>query len=234
MNLLGTVKDRPIKESKTDYGLDRCECFLQSVEGKTIRLTALMIDIVNSTEKVKTLSAETAGEYYQQFIESTSDFIEQYGGYILKNVGDCVIGIFPCSRYCVENHDKAVLCGLAVRDMIKGPLNSYYLKKGLPSIACRISADFGEARALRIGSSGGYSSVDLFGFPMNSVAKILHRAMPNQMVIGDKLFWELLHMNFSFRLLNRWDPSGKYAYPAYLVDARTIKLGGVHVSKFMD
>jgi class 3 adenylate cyclase len=200
---------------------DRCRALLQSLEGKTIRITALNVDIVNSTAKVKTLSCERAAEYYRTFIENTSELMQYYGGYVLKNVGDCVIGFFPCSHYIVENHDKAVLCGLAIRGMIKDLLEPYLAEKKLPSIACRVSADFGSAKVLRIRSNGGYSTIDLFGSAINSTCKISRYAKPNSMVIGDNLFWQLINTDgFIFKPVNHFDLTGKHSYPVYTVESK--------------
>jgi class 3 adenylate cyclase len=206
------------KNLKTKY--NRRDSILQSLEGKTVPLTAVSIDIVNSSVKVRSLSSEQAGEYYQTFIESASGLIESYGGYVLKNVGDCVIGFFPCGRYVVENHDKAVACGLAVSDMLRS-LSHYFVEKGIPPVEARISADFGPAKVIGLRSRDGYSTIDLFGIALNSTAKILRYASPGQMVIGDNLFWYLIEdKTFEFKLINRFDIWGKHNYPVY-----SVKLG---------
>ncbi len=191
---------------------------LESLEGRTIRITALTIDIVNSTMNVKPLSSEQAGEYYQTFIEMTAGLIEAHGGYVLKNVGDCVIGFFPSGEHLVENHDSGVLCGFAMFDTIRNLLNPYLTKNGLPAIKCRISADFGPAKVLRVRLGSRYSTIDLFGSALNTAAKISRYAKPDQMVVGDELFWQLVKStDFEFRLVNRWDLSGKHDYPVYIV-----------------
>ncbi len=202
---------------------NRCAALLQSLEGKTIQITALNIDVVNSSERVRILSSDDATEYYQTFIENTADLIHDYGGYVLKNVGDCVMGFFPCSKYFAENHDKALLCGLAMCDMIKGSLDPYFMERKLLSIACRISADFGAAKVLRVRSNGGYSAIDLFGGAMNSASKISHLAKPNQMVIGDSLYRQLIKTNdfFNFNSVSFFDLTGKRSYPVYLVERKT-------------
>ena len=225
---LSMIRDEDLRVLKKDKKfINRCAYLLQSLEGKTIKTTALHVDIVNSTEKVRTLSSEAAGMYYQAFIESASDLIEDYGGYVLKNVGDCVLGFFPCSNYYIENHDKAVLCGLAISDMIKDSLSPYFAERNLPSIACRISADYGAAKVLRVGSNGDYSAVDLFGGALNSASKISHYAKPNQMVIGDNLFWELIHSkDFEFKSIRNLDLMGKQIYPVYVVERCKCKIGG--------
>jgi len=219
---LNTITDEdlrcPKKGSKVIH--NKCSYILQSLEGKAINITALSVDIVNSSEKVKTLSDEVAGEYYQAFLENASDLIQHYGGYVLKNVGDCVIGFFPCSKYYIENHDKAVLCGLAMRDMINGSLNPYFIERKLPSIECRISADFGAAKVIRISSNGDYSTIDLFGSAMNSAAKISHYAKPGQMVIGENLLRKLItSTEFEFRLINRFGIRNNH-YAVYLAEQR--------------
>jgi class 3 adenylate cyclase len=193
---------------------------LHALEGKTVQLTTITIDIVNSSENTKRLPSELVGEYYRAFIESVSDLIQEHGGFVLKNVGDCVIGFFLSSEYFLENHDKAVLCGLTMHDMIIHSLNPYLVKKKLPSIEYRISADFGTAKVIRVNSNGEYSAIDLFGDAMNSASKILQYAKPNQMVIGDKLFWKLINnsmTSFDFKLINRFNLTGKHSYPVYLV-----------------
>ena len=216
--------DIQVKKKAIKSVYNKCVYFLQSLEGKAIQNTVLSIDMVNSTAKVKPLSSEATGEFYQTFIENVSDLIECCGGYVLKNAGDAVLGFFPCSEHYTENHDKAVSCGLNILDMIEHSLAPYYMKRGLPCITCRISADFGETKVLRISSNGDYATIDLFGSVMNSAVKISHCAMPNQMVIGDNLFWELMHADgFDFKLLNRWDPSGRHSYPVYLVKRRELR-----------
>ncbi|MFQ5941887.1 MAG: adenylate/guanylate cyclase domain-containing protein [Nitrososphaerales archaeon] len=196
---------------------------LESLEGKTILVTALIVDIVNSTKTVKKIPEELAGAYYQKFIEDTSNLIERYGGYVLKNVGDCVIGFFPSGKHMVENQDKAVMCGLAMPDMIQYDLNPYLGAKKMPPIQCRISADFGSANVVRVRSGDGYSAIDLFGSPMNSAAKIARYAKPGQVLVGDDLFWQLSDcVDFEFKLVNRWDPIGRNNYPVYIAMRKSL------------
>ncbi|MGH9879612.1 MAG: hypothetical protein ACRD5H_18440, partial [Nitrososphaerales archaeon] len=93
---------------------------------------------------------------------------------------------------------------------------------------CRISADFGPAKVIRIRSNGDYSAIDLFGNPINSAAKISHFAKAGQMVIGDNLFWHLIDTkDFDFKLIHRWGVLKKQtSYPAYLIERSACKHGG--------
>lgn len=212
-----TDSDVQVMNKKIKLMYNKRDSILRSLEGKTVHVTALSIDIVNSSEKVEKLSSEATGEYYQAFIESTSDLIQKHGGYVLKNAGDCVIGFFLSSTYWVENYENAILCGLATFDMLRESLKPYLAERKIPAIECRISADFGPTKVLRVRSKDGYSAIDLFGGVMNSASKISHYAKPGQMVIGDALFWLIDNDRFEFKRLKRWDLIRKYRYPVYLV-----------------
>lgn len=200
---------------------DRCTSILQALVGREILVTALSADVVNSSQKIKTLSSEAKEEYYKMFIENTSELIQDHGGYVLKNVGDCVLGFFPSGKHFAENHDSAVSCGLAIRDMIQNSLSPHFVGRKLPSIACRIGADFGSSRVSRLTSNGGYSAVDMFGDVINAASKISHYAKPNQMVIGYNLLTHLMSMDcFDFKPTSHFDLIGKRDYEVYVVDYR--------------
>ena len=206
---------------------------LNSLTGKTVPMNVINIDIVDSSERIKSISSKKVEYYYKAFIEKTAELIEQFGGFVLKNVGDCVIGFFPSGDSIKENHDSVVLCGLSALDMIKN-MNSDFQEKGLPPIKCRVSADFGEARAVQINSRGNYSTLDLFGNALNKPTKILHHAKPDQMVIGGDLFANFMSdfregmrkkflqissddFGFDFKLIHRFDITGHENYPVFLV-----------------
>ena len=207
---------------------------LKSLTGKTVPLNVINIDIVDSSERVKAISSTQVEYYYKTFIEKTAELIEQFGGFVLKNVGDCVIGFFPSGDNINENHDTAILCGLNIVETIKN-MNSDFLERGLPAINCRVAADFGEARVVQINSKGDYSTLDLFGNALNKPTKILHHAKPDQMVIGGDLFANLMSdfregfkkkfvkisskdSDFNLKLIHRFDITGRESYPVFLVD----------------
>lgn len=209
-------------------------CILKSLTGKTIPMNVINVDLVNSSERVKSLESKKVECYYKTFIEKTAELIQQFGGYILKNVGDCVIGFFPSGANINENHDTVVSCGLSEIDMIKN-MNEDFQEKGLPPLNCRVSADYGEARVVRIQSNGDYSTLDLFGDALNKPSKILYYAKPDQMVIGGDLYANFIddfregikkkfiqissdEYGFDFKLIHHFDIKGNENYPVFLVN----------------
>ncbi len=208
-------------------------CILKSLTGKTVPTNVISIDLVDSSERVKLLESKKIQYYYKTFIEKTAEIIQQFGGYVLKNVGDCVIGFFPCGDNINENYDTVVSCGLSEIDMIKN-MNKDFEEKDLPPLNCRVSADFGEAQVVSIQSNGDYSTLDLFGDALNKPTKILHYAKPDQMVIGGDLFASFIEnfkegvkkkfiqmssdeYGFDFKLIHHFDIKGKENYPVFLV-----------------
>lgn len=198
--------------------INKRDTLLEALEGKAIQTTILCTDIVNSTLIAKKLTSDQVGEYYRTFLEAIGYMIMKYGGYVLKNVGDCVIGFFPSGMHVIENHDKAALCGLSVFDMIRDQINPYLAQKKLPPIEARVSADFGSTEVVRVGPTERYPAIDLFGNVINSATKIKRFAKPGQMVVGDDLFWKLKDFDFfAFSIVKKIDISGKYMYPVYIV-----------------
>ncbi len=208
-------------------------CILKSLTGKTVQMNVISIDIVDSSERVQSLEPKKVGYYYKTFIEKTAEVIQQFGGYVLKNVGDCVIGFFPSGNNMNENYDTVVACGLSEIDMIKN-MNKDYQERGLPQLSCRVSADYGEAQVVQIQSNGDYSTLDLFGNALNKPTKILHYAKPDQMVIGGDLYASFIddfkegikkkfiqissdEYGFNFKLIHRFDIKGNENYPVFLV-----------------
>ena len=208
-------------------------CILKSLTGKTVQMNVISIDIVDSSERVQSLEPKKVGYYYKTFIEKTAEVIQQFGGYVLKNVGDCVIGFFPSGNNMNENYDTVVACGLSEIDMIKN-MNKDYQESGLPQLSCRVSADYGEAQVVQIQSNGDYSTLDLFGNALNKPTKILHYAKPDQMVIGGDLYASFIddfkegikkkfiqissdEYGFDFKLIHHFDIKGNENYPVFLV-----------------
>jgi len=209
-------------------------CILKSLTGKTIPMNVINIDMVDSSERVNLLESKKVEYYYKTFIEKTAELIQQSGGYVLKNVGDCVIGFFLSGNNINENYDTVVSCGLSEIDMIKN-MNKDFEEKALPPINCRVSADYGEARVVQIQSNGEYSTLDLFGNALNKPSKILHHAKPDQMVIGGDLYASFIddfregikkkfiqissdEYGFDFKFIHHFDIKGNENYPVFLVN----------------
>ena len=71
------------------------DSYLVSFSGKEISVVVGIVDMVDSTKICAKLGPVKAAKYYQVFINSMSKIISQYGGVVIKNIGDCLLYYFP-------------------------------------------------------------------------------------------------------------------------------------------
>jgi CheY-like chemotaxis protein len=163
-------------------------------------------------------NAKDVKAYYKIFLNSIATIAKNFGGEIIKNIGDALIFYYP-QTYDHGNRDafKDVLeCStalIAARDIINMKLHA----EMLPPISYRVSADYG---SVEIAASATSGTKDLFGSTMNICAKINSRAEPNGIVIGRDLYCIIKSLSFfheyKFKEIKK-NRIGKYLYPIYTV-----------------
>ena len=142
------------------------------------------------------------------FLMQMSKTIDNFRGYVLKFVGDCVIGIFPADENYTSMADNAIQSAMIMRSVIEDVINPVFADKGLPEIGCHIGLDIGTVRIDKIGATEVASFDDLIGYPMNLTAKIQSHAGHNEILLGRNLF-DLLHCRWQehcekIDLVNTW------------------------------
>ncbi len=64
--------------------------------GDSIKSCVCFIDLVDSTKNTITMdNLEHVRIYYSKFINSISKIVKNYGGKVIKNIGDCLLLHFP-------------------------------------------------------------------------------------------------------------------------------------------
>jgi two-component system, OmpR family, response regulator ChvI len=190
-------------------------CFLNRSNNYCVSV----VDIVDSTTITMELTnAKDVKAYYKIFLNSVATIAKNFGGEIIKNIGDALIFYFP-QTYDHGNRDafKDVLeCStalIAARDIINMKLHV----EMLPPISYRVSADYG---SVEIAASATSGTKDLFGSTMNICAKINSRAEPNGIVIGRDLYCIIKSLSsfyeYKFKEIKK-NRIGKYLYPIYTV-----------------
>ncbi len=188
----------------SDYSENYCVC---------------MVDIMNSTRITKNLSETETSNFYRIFLNSTALIVRNFGGIVVKNIGDALLFYFPN----LDPQNDAVFrktldCCLQMaesRSEIKKKLED----ENLPTFDYRISATYGPVRIARLSTS---SVNDIFGSTVNRCAKINRFAPANGVIIGKEFYDNAKHFDeFSFKQItdNLQEDQG---YTSYLV-ARKIK-----------
>ena len=149
------------------------------------------IDLVDSTKTTITMNnLRNMRNYYSIFINSISDFIKDYNGIIIKNIGDCLLFYFPKTSdpYNIRAFREVVECCFKIIDE-RHNINEELFRQHLPPFAYRISIDYGMVDFAFVGD---YSQIDLFGSTVNLCSKINSSlSIPNEVILGDNMYRRL-------------------------------------------
>lgn len=175
-----------------------------------------MVDMVGSTKISAILGPKKSSRYYQIFINSMSQVLHNFGGYVIKNIGDCVLFYFP---HIIERNSKYSMiacleCGLEMIEFRK-ILCKKLKQEGLPCLDYRISADFGSVTIMKSNNS---SVTDMIGSPVNMCSKINKLAPKNGFVIGGDLHERIKKFQeYQFKEKEGYNIGFRYQYPVYEV-----------------
>jgi len=157
--------------------------FLLKNRNKREMMAILYVDLVGSTAMTAVLSPDQFSHLVRIFCQEMSIMISKSGGYVLKYAGDAVIGYFPKDPDIRTACENAIRCAFHLKRVVEGSLNVILADNNYPKLRTRIAADVGENQILVLGSDP-----DLLGQVISRAAKIMSKAKPNQVVIGDNLF----------------------------------------------
>ena len=153
-------------------------------------MTVMYIDLVGSTRLVLDLPQKQLAMIVSSFAQEMAYVIKQHHGYILKFVGDAVIGYFV-EKDGISMADSAVSCAESMIKIVKTGINPILEQYDYPDLSVKIGIDFGENTIIRYGDNEEESHVDVLGPSMNMAAKIQGYAQPNQILIGDEVYSKL-------------------------------------------
>ena len=110
-----------------------------------IKSIILHIDMVGSTNLSMTLPIERFSKIIQAFTQEITKVIRIYGGYVLKYIGDAIIGFFTINTDnlylpCIN----AINCAKTMVKVIKQGFNPILNQYDYPEMGVRIGIDYGE------------------------------------------------------------------------------------------
>ncbi len=168
--------------------------FLRDLVSSRVNMVVLFVDLVGSTEITLSLPEEKVAIIIRSFAQEMSNVIRRHDGYVLKFVGDAVIGYFVAEALPLLASENAVSCAKAMIDVIERGINPILNQYDYPELKIKIGMDFGKNIIVRYGSDKEKSHVDILGPSMNIASKIQHIAYSNQILIGEDVY-KRLHPN---------------------------------------
>ena len=185
------VSDSIIRGVEYSPFKDNSEEFLRDHVNSKVNIFVMYIDMVNSTNITLSLPEEKIVKLITSFAQEMAYTVTQFGGYMLKFVGDAVLAYFNAENALVYPADNIVNCAKSMIRVLNEAINPVLSTNGYPTIAAKIGIDSGENMIVRYGSDRTKSHVDILGASMNMAAKIQNMAEPNQILIGGDVYARL-------------------------------------------
>jgi len=171
--------------------LDESDKFLRDLVSSRVNMIVMYVDLVGSTAMTLSLPEEKVAIIIRSFAQEMSKVINQHDGYVLKFVGDAVIGYFIAEALPLIAADNAVNCARSVLSVVEKGINPILDQYDYPELKVKIGLDYGKNIIVRYGANKEKSHVDILGPSMNIAAKIQSTAYPNQILIGEDVFSRL-------------------------------------------
>jgi adenylate cyclase len=171
--------------------IERGQRFLLRHVNSKLDLVIMYADMVGSTRMSMTLPTEKVVTIIKAFSHELSSVIENYGGFVLKYVGDAIIVFFPSgfNKYLIC--DRAYRCAKSMISVLRNDINPVFHKHGYPDLQIKVGMAEGENVVIQYGKDKS-SQIDLIGYIMNVTAKITSITLPNRISVGGTIY-TLLH-----------------------------------------
>ena len=199
--LLSPVRDFSAVQARVRQTLDRgvqidlstesCKRFLRRKVNQKVSVVILYVDIDGSTKMSMALSPDKFATILHVFSQEMSLLTSEYGGYVLKYVGDAIIALFAAEYDSRQASKNAVECAKDMQGIIKECVNPELIARGLPEISVKMSIDYGDVQVVLYGKSIDRSHIDIVGSSISMAAKMIPLAKTWQIVIGQSMYENL-------------------------------------------
>jgi len=175
-----------------DSSLKDSQAFLLNYVNSKISLVIMYADLVGSTNMTMTLPVDKMVTIIRAFSYEMTSTVRNYGGYVLKYVGDAIIAFFPSGYNKLLACDKAVQCARSMITVITNGINPILNNQyDYPELAVKIGIEEGENVIVQYGHDKS-SLIDILGYSMSITAKITSLTNPNKITIGNNVY-DILH-----------------------------------------
>ena len=179
-----------------------------------------MVDIMNSTKITAKLSESETSEFYDLFLNSIAGIVRNFGGIVIKNIGDALLFYFPV----IPSEEESVLKKCLDCCLTLGESHDDIAKKlenqKLPVFDYRVSSTYGMVRIAKTSTS---SINDIFGNTVNRCAKINRIAPANRLIIDEEFYdSSKIFDDYTFKKIDSDVTAPEAGYSGYLVSRKNI------------
>ena len=137
-------------------------------------ITVMFCDLVGSTSLAANLDAEDWRNFVNAYLDPASAAVTEFGGHVLKKLGDGLMALFGYPRAHENDAERAVRAALAIQRAL-AELNRENAGSGRPELVARIGIDSGP---VVVDATG-----EVFGDAPNIAARVQALADPGTVLI---------------------------------------------------
>jgi adenylate cyclase len=181
-----------------------------------MKFVILNVDLVGSTKLSMTLPLDRLTKMIQTFNQEISLIVKEFGGFVLKYVGDAVLAFFVVSDHQSKAKavcTRAINCARCMLRVAENGINPILNQYNCPAMNMRIGIDIGENAIIQSGwdihsqmidvkednSDNNITKkeqqisikkpvYDILGYSISIAVKMTTLANPNHMVIGQLVY----------------------------------------------
>src|SRR5580698_1138024 len=137
-------------------------------------ITVMFCDLVGSTTLAAKLDAEDWRTLVNAYLDGASKAVTDYGGHVLKKLGDGLMALFGYPHAQENDAERAVRAALAIQRALDD-LNANNIRSGAPELSARIGIECGSV----VVDAGG----EVFGEAPNVAARVQAAAEPGTVLV---------------------------------------------------
>jgi adenylate cyclase len=210
-------------KSKPEFTIstEETKSILKKLANSKVPLVIFHVDLVGSTRLSMSVPLDRLTTIMQAFTQEMSIVVNMYGGYVLKYIGDAVLGFFVPGGSLRSDNDhnpsldnlemgednyflsciNAIDCGRSMVRIILQGMNPILNQFDYPELGVRIGIDLGENAIIQYGfdihkcdhdKSVKEPHYDILGHTINMAVKMTSLASPNRIVIGQSVYRKLI------------------------------------------
>jgi len=159
----------------------------QSVpEGERKMVTALFVDIMDSTELGQNLDPEEARAIIDPALGLMIDAARRYDGYVVQSTGDGIFALFGAPVAHEDHPQRSLYSAMRMQDEIRR-YSARLRVDGRPPIQIRAGANSGEVVVRTIKTGGGHTEYTPIGHTVNLASRLQSLAAAGSTVISDSM-----------------------------------------------
>jgi adenylate cyclase len=202
-------------ETNSDFNISFKETqnILEKHIGSKVNLVILNIDLVGSTKMSFDLALDKLTTIIRSFTQEMSIIVSEFGGYVLKYVGDAVLAFFVFENAAHKNqgysalkvnnnaisspYDSVIECAKNMIEVIQKGMNPILTRYGYPELKVRIGIDYGKIAVVKYGVDideldekkiAKRIHLDMIGYTISIAVKMTSVANTDHIVIGQSLY----------------------------------------------